>query len=197
MAKVQKSKTKSRGRRPRKFSVGKSPSRRGRKPTSHYQLKQSPPGKFTIYREEPKKSFFSGRSLERHAYRIVIVVITLAVTSVFAGLFYMIDHPPERQVKDKIDNLADTYYEEIFYSNLINSDSFDGNLEKALSKYVGKGLSRVYLRQLLLLEDVDENTTDYLRKYCNENSTYVQFYPEPPYSQTDYRTEITYSCNFD
>ena len=194
MAKGVKNKIESYIGRSRKFSVKRTPHL---KPTSHYRLKQAYPSKFTIYREEPKKSFFAGRTIEHHAYRITILVIALAITTVFIGFIYMLDHPPERQVKDKIDELARTYYEENFYPNLANSDSFDGNFEKALSRYADKGLSRVYLRQFLLLEDVDEKTADFLKQYCNENSTYIRFFPEPPYSRDSYHTEITYSCNFE
>ncbi len=200
MVKVKNIKEKTRTSKPRDFSVSRRskssrPLRRNK--PSRYQLKQPYPSEFTIYREEPKKGFFSGRTIEHHAYRITIITIIFAVTAVFSAIIYLLEYPPEHQVKTKIDELASDYYENIFYPNLTDPANSEGTLEKTLSKYVGKGLSRVYLRQFLLLEEIDDKTSDFIKKYCDENSTYVIFYPEPPYQKEDYHTEVTYSCSFE
>ncbi|MBR3249011.1 hypothetical protein IKF89_03225 [Candidatus Saccharibacteria bacterium] len=127
----------------------------------------------------------------------ITIVIVIAAILVFIAVICSVLLNPERQVKLKFEALATNYYENIFYTNLINSKNFSGSPQKSLEKYTETGLSPMTLRQLILHDaDATKDTADYLLKYCDENETRVTFYPEPSYSKTAYHAEYTYSCNF-
>lgn len=112
---------------------------------------------------------------------IVIVIISVVCLVVFN---------PERQVKSKINSLAATYYEDYFYPKITKDPA------TVLKKYENTGLSQVTLRQLLFDPSGSTKKSGYILAHCDENKTYVKYYPEPPYSKTSYRTEINYSCDF-
>lgn len=127
----------------------------------------------------------------------ITIVIVIAAILVFITVICSVLLNPERQVKLKFEALATNYYENIFYADLLKSDNFSGNPQKSLEKYNQTGLAPITLRQLILHDDAaTKDTADYLLKYCDENETYVKFFPEPSYSKTSYRIEYTYSCNF-
>ena len=123
----------------------------------------------------------------------IIFAITIILAVVVISSFPL---NPERRAKSDFEALATYYYENIFYADLLASDNFSGNPRVALEKYKITGLATVTLRQLSLSDRTDQNLANYLLKYCDEDRTFVTFYPESPYSKTSYRAEYTYSCNF-
>ena len=131
--------------------------------------------------------------------KIILSIIFAVIIIVAITLIVAIFLKPENLVKSKISSLASDYYENYFYENLINSEKYNqiNNLDEIMGKYQQSGLSSLTLRQLLLYDNQkNSDVAPFLKKYCNEENTYVKFYPEPPYSKTSYRTEYTYSCNF-
>lgn len=126
---------------------------------------------------------------------IIIISMVLVVLALLLAIF----NRPENVIKAKIDSLARDYYENYIYEEFVNSDAYAEitDLEAVMQKYVKRGFSRVALRQILL-HDPDKYANDaaYLREYCNENSTFIQIFPESPFTRTAYHMEITYSCNF-
>lgn len=123
---------------------------------------------------------------------IIILAIVVAV-AVFCAILLN----PERQIPRKFEALASNYYENIFYTGMINSDSFDGDLKAALQKHEAAGLAPVSLRQLIYLSDgAAASDGNYLAEYCDINDSSVIFYPESPYTKSSYHFRITYACNF-
>ena len=114
------------------------------------------------------------------------IVILLCISSIFLN--------PEARVKSKISKLASNYYESYIYENLKNSDKVK-DFEKTIENYKDYGFSNITLRQLIYFDDNTE-TINFLKKYCDENKTYVKIYPEPPYSKTSYHIDYHYACEF-
>lgn len=118
---------------------------------------------------------------------VTILVVTLTVLALNVGT--------EDQVEAKISRLTRTYYENYYYPNAFSDQTAATDF---LSRFTESGLAPVSLRQLLLTAPgVTEDDKTFLRKYCNENTTVVHYYPEAPYAQDSYRPEITYACKFD
>ena len=119
--------------------------------------------------------------------KLIIGVIVAAIVVVAFALICVFVLTPERTIKTEIEKLAADYYESSFY----------GDGEETLSKYKDSGLAPVTLRQLIL-HDVEKNHEigERIKKYCDENSTMIIFYPEEQYSKTSFRAEYTYSCEF-
>ena len=127
----------------------------------------------------------------------IIVVIIIAMLVVAASVAIQLFNTPERSVKSKMDSIASDYYENYFYKKIINNIS-DKNARKiAMEKYRTTGFSRVYFRQLFLYDNEKYvNDAPLVKQYCDENASFVVFYPESPYGQNDYRVDIHYSCEF-
>lgn len=142
---------------------------------------------------QSRSRFLSSRA-KTPAQKIILIVIILAVISVFAALICSLILNPENTTKSKISRLATEYYEDYFYPNL----SPDGkDMSEVLGRYANTGLARVSLRQIILSNsNLSKQDASQLQKYCDENSTFVQFFPTEPYDKSDYHTEFTYSCSF-
>ena len=126
------------------------------------------------------------------AQKAIITVIILAMLTVIASLISSFLQSPEHRVKSTIAKLAADYYENYFYPDISTND-----ISSTLSKYTETGFSRTSLRQLLLYDNQkNAEYRDLITKYCDENSTYVQFFPTEPFGNTNYRIEYTYTCNF-
>ena len=140
------------------------------------------------------KTHFSTSRTKTTSQKIILTIIVLATLVVFTALLCSFLFNTERIVKSKISHLATDYYENYFYPNL----SPDGkNMSDILKRYTDIGLAKVSLRQLILSnQNIPQQDIDYLQKYCDENTTFVQFFPTEPFSSTDYHTEFTYSCSF-
>lgn len=120
---------------------------------------------------------------------ILFVIISMVAIVIITTISLVVLNP-ERRVKSKMDSLVSTYYEDFFYPKLTKDP------KTVLQKYKDTGLSIVTLRQLLF--DPIGNTEDskYILSRCDENKTFVRYFPDPPYTKSSYHTEITYSCNF-
>lgn len=129
--------------------------------------------------------------------KIIFSVIITAMAIIIIMVICIPLLKSENIIKTKIDSLANYYYEEYFYENLINSKNFSGDAEKTLENYKDKGIARVLLRQLVSRspEELRDNIKT-IEEACNKDKTYVVFYPDPPYERTSYHKEYSYSCNF-
>ena len=140
-----------------------------------------------------RSRFLSSRA-KSPTQKIILIVIVSTIITVFIALICSLFLNPEHSTKSKISQLATEYYEDYFYPNVFSGSK---DMSEVLSRYTGTGLARVSLRQLILsnssLLPADAN---FIRQHCDENSTFVQFFPTEPYNKSDYRTEFTYSCSF-
>lgn len=136
------------------------------------------------------------------AKKVVITVIVGAMLSVLAAIVFCFVYQPGDEIRHKLAKMAENYYEEYLYEDFTNSDKFKriDNIEKAMQKYHEKGFSRVTLRQMILHEKINTSEisydSEYVKNNCNEDHTYVQIFPDPPYDKKSYHIEYTYSCNF-
>ncbi len=133
------------------------------------------------------------------AQKTILLIIFIAFFIVFIALLCAFFLKPEKIVKSKIDTIASDYYENYFYEKLITSEKYteSKDLDDILGRYKDNGLATLNLRQLLLYDNQkNAEFAPYLKKYCDEENTYIKFYPEPPYSRTSYHIDYTYSCNF-
>lgn len=130
---------------------------------------------------------------------IVLIVIMLTSITITVAFLFPIFFSAEKIVKDQINSMSKDYYENHLYKNLVQTkNSSDPTVfEETMQKYQKNGFSMVHLRQLLLYDDKKNAPSSKLvTEYCDENKTYIKFYPEPPFERTSYRIEYTYSCNF-
>lgn len=124
----------------------------------------------------------------------IIILVTITIGVAIAATFLL---QPERLVKQKVESIAANYYENVIYESMINSDQYSGNPADALEKYTVRGMTPITLRQILLLDEAISTDDDkYLRAQCDVNATSVRFFPDSPFSRTDYHVEYTYACNF-
>ncbi len=130
--------------------------------------------------------------------KVAIVIICLAMIAVALAIALPLIFSEENLAKQKLDSLAEDYYENHLYEDLMNSGKVDkDNLEEAMKTYSERGFTHILLRQILLHESYkDSDDAKFLRESCDENRTIIRFFPESPYTQKSYHTEITYSCNF-
>ena len=128
---------------------------------------------------------------------IIFIIITAAMIAVIVSVVCIFLFKPENTVKAKISELSSDYYENYLYQSLDPNSLSSEEFSKSMQKYEKTGLTITTLRQILLY-DHKKNAKDapFLKKYCDEDSTYIKYYPEYPYSKTSYRTEYTYSCEF-
>ncbi len=129
---------------------------------------------------------------------IVIVIICLTMVAVAFAIAIPLIFSEENLTKQKLNLLAEDYYENHIYEDFINSGKIDkDNLEETMKIYSERGFSHIFLRQILLHEAYrDSEEAKFLRESCDENKTIIRFFPESPYTKKSYHTEITYSCNF-
>ena len=133
----------------------------------------------------------SAATCQTPARKITLVVIIMAAVVVVVAIIWAVFFNPERIAKAQISSLANQYYEDFFYPNLaIEPDK----MATVLAGYTGTGFAKVSLRQLILASS--EDVTDELSQYCDDDSTYVQFFPIEPFGKTDYHVNYTYSCSF-
>ncbi len=128
---------------------------------------------------------------------IVFIIIILSMLTVIIAAVCTLVFTPENIVKTKISELSADYYENYIYEKFDFSDPSSENLVNFIQKYEENGLTITTLRQLLLYDhQKNADVAPFLKKYCDEDTTFINFYPEHPYSKTSYRIEFVYSCEF-
>ena len=128
---------------------------------------------------------------------IIFIIIVLSMIAVIVTTICAVVFKPENTVKDKISELSADYYENYLYQKFDFDDISSEDLANFMQKYEKTGLTATTLRQLLLYDhQKNAEYAPFLKKYCDEDTTYIKFYPEHPYSKTSYRVEYTYSCEF-
>lgn len=128
---------------------------------------------------------------------IIIIVIILCMLSVVTAVIYNLFSKPENIVKAKISEISSDYYENYLYKNFNFEKYSSEDLANFMQKYENVGLTTTTLRQLLLYDhQKNADVAPLLKKYCDENTTFIKFYPEQPYSKNSYHIEYTYSCEF-
>ena len=131
--------------------------------------------------------------------KFILVIIFSTMLVVIIAVICCFTLNSERRVQNDITKLATEYYEDYFYENLTHSTRFQSTkaFNEVMDKYHTYGLSPIRLSDLLLYDNQkNAKYRDFLTKYCDENLTIIKFYPDSPYGKQDYRTDITYSCNF-
>ncbi len=137
--------------------------------------------------------FLSSRE-KTPAQKITLAIIISATILVIISVLCIFILDNERIAKSKISSLASEYYENYFYPSMsIEKDE----LADVMSDFLETGFNNVNLRQLILATGKDHSAdADFLRKYCDEKSTIIRFFPEPPFDKTSYHVEYSYSCDF-
>ncbi len=124
---------------------------------------------------------------------VIIISMVIVVTATICSIVFK----PEKVVKAKISKISADYYENFLYQSFDFDHASSEDYENFIQRYEKTGLSTTTLRQLLL-HDHQKNAdiAPLLKKYCDEDTTFIRFYPEYPYSKTSYRVEYSYSCDF-
>ncbi len=129
------------------------------------------------------------------AQTAILGVILASMLVVIIGVIVLVFAKPERQVVKKIEALASEYYEKSIYGSMRKSNP--STFKKSLERYADTGFSPVALRRLLLFKSTSATKeSKYLTKYCDDNNTYVVYYPTEPYGEKNYRVEYHYTCTF-
>ena len=127
---------------------------------------------------------------------ILIIIIGCMIAVVVATICSFI-FTPENKVKSIISDLASDYYENHLYASFDFDNADQETKNQFMKKYENRGLTATTLRQLLLYDHKkNADVAPLLKKYCDENSTYIKIFPEYPFSKTSYRIEYIYSCEF-
>ena len=124
---------------------------------------------------------------------IIVICLSIIIVAVAIACHFLLNE--EKLVKDRTKSLAQEYYEGYIYENLIHGAMDQAEIEQVMDKYTLRGFAPVYLRQLLLSSTTDVNH-DLIAKHCDENTTFVKFYPEAPFDKESYRLEFSYDCDF-
>ena len=136
------------------------------------------------------------------AQKLILSVITITTISVVAisvyALFGTRSTDNTSTIEAYISSLAADYYENYFFPDLESSIHEHGtsDISEVLSKYTDTGFSKVPLRQILFHTTQDGSITDTISDRCDVNTTFVHFFPEPPFVATSYHATYDYSCNF-
>lgn len=131
------------------------------------------------------------------AKRSVLTIIILSMLVVILTVLLSNFQNPTSIVKRQIEFIANSYYEDYFYPNLVSNSSDQTSFAETMSRYTTSGFAKIPLRQLLLYDGTNHTYATTINTYCDKNSTFIHFYPTPPFQKTDYRVEYTYSCTFD
>jgi len=145
------------------------------------------------YRSSPKTA--KGPSIAKKLVIFLIIIIVAIVGTAVACSFLL---TPERLVTSKMENLVANYYENDFYPSVLSSENFSGDIAATFEKYELRGFPTLTLRQLLASDQAGlaPADADYLRQYCDENTTTVKIHPTAPYGQSDYSVDYSYSCEY-
>ena len=130
---------------------------------------------------------------KRFAAIIIAVCSVLVLLNVAASAYFN----PKTVVEREISALAEEYYEDYLYDNLVGSREGAAVAEE-MKRYKDTGVSNTYLRQLLLYDSGRRKEAsgyfDQKNFKCDRNKTYVKFFPEEPYQKENYHFEIKLFC---
>ena len=145
-----------------------------------------------------RKKYYNARRREKSVAKWVIIGVIIVIFILLAAIsIYAFTYDEEKVVKGDLDALATEYYEEYTYPGLVDEGMSQAQINELMERYLVRGFSRVYLRQLLLRDGREKKVNEGLiKKHCDENKTYVQFFPEEPYDKKSYRVEWRYDCAF-
>lgn len=143
------------------------------------------------------KNKYKNPNFATTAKKISVSIIAVSILVVVITLIYCILSNPERVVKRKIEAIASDYYKHSIYENVAKNNPSESDIAKALSAYRETGLAIITFRQLLLYDKQNHNQTDTIvKKYCDINKSYVQFFPKSDYKKSDVEITYHYTCEF-
>lgn len=116
---------------------------------------------------------------------ILIGIIILAIVIIFS-IFTFSKLSKENKRENEMKNLGKSFYEEIYYKQLVDSDI---KLKDFLSKYKENGI-KFDLKTLVNYNDENKEVFD----KCNLEDSKITIYPEEPYKQDSYKMELTLLC---
>ena len=126
-------------------------------------------------------------------YAAIIVCSVLIAVNIAVSVYFN----PQTAIDRALDSLTREYYEDYLYPKLVDGIA-EQDLAAEMESYQKTGVSPTYLRQLLLYDQGRRNEAE---KYftmkdhtCDINETYVVYYPDPPFSQTDYHFTTKLVC---
>lgn len=151
--------------------------------------------KTKAYQSKPNKSLNQKAPLSKKIIIVAIIVLFIVVAASVIISFFL---TPEKRIKSELTNLATDYYENYYYDNLVDLSAYktEDELRAAMEKYERRGFSQISLRHLLLEYRNSSIDTSLLKNHCDENRTFINIFPEYPYTKTSYHIEYTYSCDF-
>ena len=121
---------------------------------------------------------------------LILVTAVMVLFAVFINAFFS----SSKIVENRLQALAQAYYETYYYNNLTaNGDT------GVLTEYSESGLPYVNLTQLLAFNN--HQYADYEgyfvndRYTCNLSNTAVKYYPVEPYGVKDYTVKYSYDCS--
>ena len=132
---------------------------------------------------------------------ILSIILTVALSVITFSVYAIIHFRPTDTitlVKSYISSMSTDYYENYYFPSLESSIHDHGNsdISEVLSRYTDTGFSRVPLRQIISHVDYDEAALSQITERCDTKSTFVHFFPDPPFTSTSYHVDYEYSCNF-
>ena len=138
------------------------------------------------------------RTTHRTARHTILSIIVLTGMIVVLTALFATFSTTENFIKSNISAIATDYYENYFYDNILANNNGEKPISEILEFYTKPGFSTVTLRQLLLYDDErNADSAAFLTSHCDENSTTIHIFPDPPYDKTNYHIDYHYSCNFE
>lgn len=123
----------------------------------------------------------------------IVLCSALAIgMSLMTSALYM---TPEEEAETMMKRLADDYYVEYLYPQMLGS--LDADPKEVFERYAELGVSMTYLRQLLNYGDGShaKYATYFEPVGCDSNATGVKYYPVEPYGPDDYRVTYMWRCS--
>jgi hypothetical protein len=121
----------------------------------------------------------------------IVVVIAVIVVLIVAKPFGNKDKKVEKQLNDRMTELAKNFYEN-YYFDQVGSEFVKGHAENGI-KIDLANLARINNSDSQSVLDEFKNKDG---EACNTTTTKVTIYPKDPYGKTDYELKIELDCNF-
>ncbi|MBQ3440869.1 hypothetical protein IJG27_00960 [Candidatus Saccharibacteria bacterium] len=149
--------------------------------------------------------FPANRDYQRAAKTSILTVIVSVMLIITGFTIFCLIATPETLVKNEVTSIASDYYENYFYSKILDNNSLSQNsadfnesvMEDIMKNYTARGFANISLKQLLLYDNQKHaSATAFLEQYCNLDRSYIKIYPEAPFNRKNYRVDYNYSCKF-